>query len=90
LDEEDYEIGEDDEEEEPRIGARPQRGVNIKTKVTPMPEASSLFIFSSKNPYEAIFTLMSLQSFSLLHCIISQQWRRNLYENRRDNKVDVF
>jgi len=54
LDEEDYE---DDDEEKPRIGARPQRLTNIKTKVKPIPPESSMFIFSSTNPYESIFAV---------------------------------
>ena len=52
---EDDDIGDDDDDEKPRVGARPQRQSNVKTKVEPMPEASSLFIFSSTNPYDSIF-----------------------------------
>jgi len=59
FDEEDYE-GDEDDEEKPRIGARPQRLQHITTKVKPIPPASSLFIFSSTNPYESIFALVLL------------------------------
>ena len=59
LDEEYYE-GEDDDDEKPRIGARPQRLSNIKTKIKPIPEASSLFIFKSTNPYVPVACLLFL------------------------------
>jgi len=53
LDEDEW-IGDEDDEDKPRVGARPQRGIHIKTKVKPIPPASSLFVFSSTNPYELI------------------------------------
>ena len=51
LDEDEW-VGDDDDEDKPRVGAMPQRSLHIKTKVKPIPEPSSLFIFSSTNPYE--------------------------------------
>lgn len=51
-----FKVGEDeeDEEDEPEVpaGPRPRRisELNMKEKITPIPEGSAFFIFSSTNP----------------------------------------
>ncbi|ESO06434.1 hypothetical protein HELRODRAFT_160604 [Helobdella robusta] len=51
LEQDDLEEEIEEEEEKPKIGMRPTRMANIKSKVKPIPPASSFFIFSETNKF---------------------------------------
>nr|XP_028572290.1 voltage-dependent L-type calcium channel subunit alpha-1D-like [Podarcis muralis] len=101
---------EEEEEEEPEVpaGPRPRRisELNMKEKMTPIPEGSSFFIFSNTNPIRVgchrlinhhiftnlilVFIMLSSASLAAEDPIRSHSFRNNVRKNRLPKRVACY